>query len=118
MKLLRYLYRGLNLLFTSLNFVVGIIVGAVFGLAASFLILASIDGYSLSGQWAWHLLPGTILGAYAGIKFWPLMLGLFIGGDADASDASVFDSIDLGSSGNDVPDGESGANSKSNRGAW
>ena len=124
MKFLKYLGRGLNLLFTSINLVIGLIIGAIFGLIATFFILGNIDGYSFSGQSAWHLLPGTILGALAGIKGWPLMLGLFLVGEADVSDASVFEATDFDTDGGDVPDGESevsaqsAADSKDSPGAW
>ena len=122
MKLLRYLSRGLDLLFTSMNLVIGLIVGAIFGLLVSLLLLANIDGYSFSAQSTGHLAPGVILGAWAGIKGWPLMLGLFLGGADAVSDASLPDSFDFGDSdGMDrgaAAGEQSGGDPQSKRGAW
>lgn len=122
MKFFRYLSRGLDLVFTSMSLVIGLIVGVIFGLLASLLVLASIDGYSFSSQSIWHLAPGVILGALAGVKGWPLMLGLFLGGAEGVSEASLPDSFAFGSS--DAPDsgpaagGQSGGDEQNNRGAW
>lgn len=121
MKIFRYLSRGLDLIFTSMSLLIGLIVGVVFGLLVSLLVLASIDGYSFSSQSIWHLAPGVILGALAGIKGWPLMLGLFLGGAEGVSEASLPDSFDFGSSGPDSgPEagGQSGGDGQNNRGAW
>lgn len=84
MNFLDHIERGFKFLFKSLNFVVGIVVGAMFGALFSILVIMMVsDGFNFSGGWYWRLLPGAVLGAVAGIKIWPLMLGIFFGGDAD-----------------------------------
>jgi len=84
MNFLDHIERGFKFLFKSLNLMVGIIVGALFGALLSVLVIMMVsDGFSFSGGWYWRLLPGAVLGAVAGVKVWPLMLGIFIGGDGD-----------------------------------
>ncbi len=87
MNFLDHLEQGVKFIFKALNLIIGLIVGAVFGALLSIVVMLMVsDGFSFSSGWYWRLLPGVVLGALAGIKLWPLMLGLFIGGDADLTD--------------------------------
>ena len=86
MNFLNHIERGVKFIFKSLNLIIGLMVGAVFGALLSILVLVMFsDGFSFSGGWYWRLLPGVFLGAVAGIKLWPLMLGFLFGegGDID-----------------------------------
>ena len=98
MKFFRYLARGLGIIFSSLNILIGVIVGSVFGALLAFLLMAGLnDGGDFAATWLWWVVPGAIFGAIAGIKAWPLMLGLFLGEVADAGDTDLgFDVNDSG----------------------
>jgi hypothetical protein len=92
MTFLDYIERVFKFLFKSFNWVIGLIVGAVFGALLSILVIMMVsNGFAFSGGWYWRLLPGIILGALVGIKFWPLMLGFFFGGDGDIDIESDLD---------------------------
>ncbi len=84
MTVIQFIETSVRVILKSLNVIVGVIVGSIFGALVSILLIAFIgSGFSFSGNWLWSLTPGMVLGAYAGIKAWPLMLGLCLGGDGD-----------------------------------
>lgn len=89
-KIIRYLLIGANAL-------VGIIVGGIFGTLATALLIASFgEGTIFYENWSVGVVPGAICGAVVGIKAWPLMIGIFLGADADADlvdfDGDLFES--------------------------
>ena len=119
MKFFKYLTRGLSIFFTSLNVLLGITVGSVFGSLCALIVMLNVgnDG-QMSEYWQWWVGPGAVLGAIAGIKVWPLMLALFFGATADAGDIdSGFDFS--GADGTEPSSGGSNQNTTDGKGgAW
>ena len=105
MGFLDYIERGFRLLFKSLNLIIGLIVGGIFGTLVSVLVILFWGEFSFTEGWYWYLLPGVILGAVVGVKFWPLMLAFFLGGEDTTAD---FD-LTIDSADTNAPDLEVGS---------
>jgi hypothetical protein len=87
MNFLDHIEQAFKYIFKSINLLIGICVGTLFGaLLSLLLIMYWKDGFSFTDGWYWFLLPGGILGALIGIRLWPLILGFFLGTDSSVAE--------------------------------